>query len=174
MELLTRFELVTSSLPSTVGPSSPCCIRLFGDFLSQKDAVATCLFHCVHPRVSPCGSRCWSENAFRENSHHQIDHALRRLNGSNHQQICIHVSETIIVAGITNQLGQECPLCSAISLTEKMERIGHAIKICDFLYKFIVGQTLEEITLLQPLENLLRLALNLLLRRKLCALFCWY
>ena len=61
LELLTRFELVTSSLPTTVEPSSPCCIRLCGVFLSKKDEVAACLFHCFRPLISPCGSRCGSE-----------------------------------------------------------------------------------------------------------------
>ena len=62
LELLGRFELPTSSLPTTAEPSSPCCIRLFGGFLSKKDEVAAYLFHCFHPRVSPCGSRCGSNN----------------------------------------------------------------------------------------------------------------
>ena len=62
LELLGRFELPTSSLPTAVEPSSPCCIRLFGGFLSKKDEVAAYLFHCFHPRVSPCGSRCGSNN----------------------------------------------------------------------------------------------------------------
>ena len=60
LELLTRFELVTSSLPTTAEPSSPCCIRLCGVFLSKKDEVAACLFHCFRPLISPCGSRCGS------------------------------------------------------------------------------------------------------------------
>ena len=61
LELLTRFELVTSSLPTTAEPSSPCCIRLCGVFLSKKDEVAACLFHCFRPLISPCGSRCGSK-----------------------------------------------------------------------------------------------------------------
>ena len=61
LELLGRFELPTSSLPTTVEPSSPCCIRLCGVFLSKKDEVAACLFHCFRPHVSPCGSRCGSK-----------------------------------------------------------------------------------------------------------------
>ena len=60
MELLGRFELPTSSLPTAVEPSSPFCARLFGGFLSKKDEVAACLFHCFHPLISPCGSRCGS------------------------------------------------------------------------------------------------------------------
>ena len=60
MELLGRFELPTSSLPTAVEPSSPCCSRLFGNFLSKKEEVAACLFHCFRPCVSPCGSRCGS------------------------------------------------------------------------------------------------------------------
>ena len=61
LELLGRFELPTSSLPTTVEPSSPCCIRLCGVFLSKKDEVAACLFHCFRPLISPCGSRCGSK-----------------------------------------------------------------------------------------------------------------
>ena len=61
LELLGRFELPTSSLPTAVEPSSPCCTRLCGGFLSKKDEVAACLFHCFRPLISPCGSRCGSE-----------------------------------------------------------------------------------------------------------------
>ena len=61
LELLGRFELPTSSLPTTVEPSSPCCIRLCGVFLSKKDEIAACLFHCFRPLISPCGSRCGSK-----------------------------------------------------------------------------------------------------------------
>ena len=57
-----RFELPTSSLPTAVEPSSPCCTRLCGGFLSKKDEVAACLFHCFRPLISPCGSRCGSNN----------------------------------------------------------------------------------------------------------------
>ena len=62
LELLGRFELPTSSLPTTVELSSPCCIRLCGVFLSKKEEVAACLFHCFRPLISPCGSRCGSNN----------------------------------------------------------------------------------------------------------------
>ena len=55
LELLGRFELPTSSLPTTVEPSSPCCIRLCGVFLSKKDEVAACLFHCFRPLISRVG-----------------------------------------------------------------------------------------------------------------------
>ena len=61
LELLGRFELPTSSLPTTAEPSSPCSIRLSSGFLSKKDEVAACLFHCFRPHVSPCGSRCGSK-----------------------------------------------------------------------------------------------------------------
>ena len=62
LELLGRFELPTSSLPTAVEPSSPCCTRLCGGFLSKKDEVAACLFHCFRPLIFPCGSRCGSNN----------------------------------------------------------------------------------------------------------------
>ena len=57
MELLGRFELPTSSLPTTVEPSSPCCTRLCGVFLSKKEEVAACLFHCFRPLIFPRGSK---------------------------------------------------------------------------------------------------------------------
>ena len=65
LELLGRFELPTSSLPTAVEPSNPCCTRLFGGFLSKKDEVTACLFHCFRPRISPCGSRCGSSGHLR-------------------------------------------------------------------------------------------------------------
>ena len=61
LELLGRFELPTSSLPNVVEPSSPCSIRLSSGFLSKKDEVAACLFHCFRPLIFPCGSRCGSK-----------------------------------------------------------------------------------------------------------------
>ena len=36
LELLGRFELPTSSLPTAVEPSSPCCTRLFGGFCPKR------------------------------------------------------------------------------------------------------------------------------------------
>ena len=62
LELLGRFELPTSSLPTVVEPSSPCSKCLSSCFLSNLDEVAAYLFHCFDPRVSPCGSRCGSNN----------------------------------------------------------------------------------------------------------------
>jgi hypothetical protein len=52
LELLGGFEPPTSSLPSVVEPSSPCSIRLSGGFLSKKDEVTACLFHCFRPLIS--------------------------------------------------------------------------------------------------------------------------
>ena len=39
----------------------PLLHKAFRRFFVQKDEVTACLFHCFHPRVSPCGSRCGSE-----------------------------------------------------------------------------------------------------------------
>lgn len=52
-----------------------------------------------------------------------------------------------------------------------MKRIGHTIKIYDFLYKFIMGQSLKKIMLPQPPENLLCMAFYLLRRCEPCTLF---
>ena len=62
LELLGRFELPTSSLPTAVEPSSPCCSRLFGNFLSKKEEVAACLFHCFRPCVSKLYPRKWTRD----------------------------------------------------------------------------------------------------------------
>ena len=61
LELLSGFEPLTSSLPTAVEPSIPCCTRLSGGFFFKKDEVTTCLLHCFRPLVSPCGSRCGSK-----------------------------------------------------------------------------------------------------------------
>ena len=60
LELLGRFELPTSSLPTAQKPFKYCCTRLLGSFLSKKDEVAHSLFRCFRPLISPCGSRCGS------------------------------------------------------------------------------------------------------------------
>ena len=40
----------------------PLLYKAFRRFLSKKDEVAACLFHCFHPHVSPCGARCGSNH----------------------------------------------------------------------------------------------------------------
>ena len=60
LELLGRFELPTSSLPSDKMPSSRCDIRVCGRFYRKKDEVENALLHVLRPFVSPCGSRCGS------------------------------------------------------------------------------------------------------------------
>ena len=62
MELLGRFELPTSSLPSDKMPSSRCGTRVCGRFYRKKDEVGNSLLHVFRPLVSPCGSRCGSNN----------------------------------------------------------------------------------------------------------------
>ena len=42
----------------------PLLYKALRRFLSKKDEVAACLFHCFHPHVSPCGSRCGSSGNF--------------------------------------------------------------------------------------------------------------
>jgi len=56
----TADYLADQLLPTAVESSNPCCTMLFGVFSSKKDEVAACLFHCFHPRISPCGSACGS------------------------------------------------------------------------------------------------------------------
>ena len=40
----------------------PLLYKALRRFLSKKDEVAACLFHCFRPLISPCGSRCGSES----------------------------------------------------------------------------------------------------------------
>lgn len=51
-----------------------------------------------------------------------------------------------------------------------MESISNAIEVYDFLNEFAVGQTLEIIAILEPLENQLCLVLDISGRRELGAL----
>ena len=60
LELLGRFELPTSSLPTASEASIRCAARLSGAFGSKRDEVVACIFHCFRPLVSPCGSACGS------------------------------------------------------------------------------------------------------------------
>ncbi len=39
----------------------PLLYKALRHFLSKKDEVAACLFHCFRPLISPCGSRCGSK-----------------------------------------------------------------------------------------------------------------
>ena len=40
----------------------PLLYKALRRFLSKKDEVAACLFHCFRPLISPCGSRCGSKS----------------------------------------------------------------------------------------------------------------
>ena len=40
----------------------PLLYKALRRFFVQKDEVAVCLFHCFRPLISPCGSRCGSNN----------------------------------------------------------------------------------------------------------------
>ena len=60
LELLGRFELPTSSLPTALEASIHCAARLSGAFRSKKDEVVACIFHSFRPLVFPCGSACGS------------------------------------------------------------------------------------------------------------------
>ena len=101
LEPLGRFELPTSSLPSAVEPSSPCCTRLFGSFLSKKDEVAACLFHCFHPHVSPWGSRCGSSGNFC------IKEAADRLHR--------HIRFTVSLSELLRVLSSMKAFCSSLA-----------------------------------------------------------
>ena len=57
LELLGRFELPTSSLPSDKMPSSRWYIRLCGRFYRKKDEVGNSLLHVFSSRISLCGSK---------------------------------------------------------------------------------------------------------------------
>lgn len=99
----------------------------------------------------------------------QVGYTMRCLYGCDHQQIGVHVSKVDIISGITHKLRQKQTLRPAIAFAERMKCIGDAIKICDFLSKFIARQTFEIVTLLEPLKNQFGLMLNICSRCKLCS-----
>ena len=59
LELLGRFELPTSSLPTTVEPSSPCCIRLCGVFFCPKRMRSQPVCSIVSVRSFPVWVTVW-------------------------------------------------------------------------------------------------------------------
>lgn len=73
------------------------------------------------------------QDAFCKNIFQQIRHTLGRLNGCCHQKIGIHISKIDLISGVADELRQEYALGSAISLSERVQSVGDAIEINDFL-----------------------------------------
>ena len=57
-------------------------------------------------------------NAFTKYLFQQIRYSLRRLNRSNHQKFCIHISEVDVISSVADQLCQEGTLGSAVAFPE--------------------------------------------------------
>lgn len=93
------------------------------------------------------------QDAFCENIFQQIRDTLGRLNGCYHQKIGIHISKIDLISGVADELRQECALGSAISLSERVQGVGGAIEINDFLYELVMGQTFEIIAGPEPPKN---------------------
>lgn len=92
-------------------------------------------------------------NAFTHHLSQQICHALGGLDSGDHEQVSVHLRPVDVISRAADELCQEGTLGTAITLAERVEVIGGAIKIHDLVCKGIVGQTSKVILILQTIEN---------------------
>ena len=93
------------------------------------------------------------QNAFSKNLFKKIRHALGGLDGRYHQKVGIHISEINFISGVEDELRQKHALGPAVALPERVQGIGDAIEIDDFLYELVVGQTFEIVADPEPFKN---------------------
>ena len=109
----------------------------------------------------------YSLDTFLKNLLQHICHTLSRLDGCYHQQFRIHIGKADVITGVADELRQEGTLGSAVALTERVEGVGDAIEVYNFLNELTVGQSLEIVALFETLENQLCLVLDIFGRREL-------
>ena len=100
----------------------------------------------------------------------KICHTLGGLDGRYHQKVCIHVGKINFISGVADELRQKHALGPAVALSERVQGIGDAIEINDFLYELVMGQILEIVAAPQPFKNQLRLTFDVFSRGKLGSL----
>ena len=94
----------------------------------------------------------------------KICHTLGGLDGRYHQKVCIHVGKINFISGVADELRQKHTLGPAVALSERVQGIGDAIEINDFLYELVMGQILEIVAAPQPFKNQLRLTFDVFSR----------
>ena len=100
----------------------------------------------------------------------KICHTLGGQDGRYHQKVGIHISEIDLISGVAYELRQKHTLGPAVALSERVQSIGDAIEINDFLYELVMGQILEIVAAPQPFKNQLRLTFDVFSRGKLGSL----
>lgn len=107
------------------------------------------------------GSLLYSLYRLAKHLTQQVCHALRGLDGGDHQQIAIHLRPVEVMSRTADKLRQERPLGASVALAEGMQVVGGAVKIGNLLHECVMGQALEVILLLQPVKNQLGLRFDL-------------
>ena len=87
----------------------------------------------------------------------QVCHALRGLDGGDHQQVAIHLRPVEVMSRAADKLRQERPLGAPVALAEGVQVVGGAVEVGDLLHEGVMGQALEVILLLQSVKNQLGL-----------------
>ena len=91
----------------------------------------------------------------------QVCHALRCLDGGDHQQVAIHLRPVEVISRAADKLRQKRPLGAPVALAEGMQVVGRTVKVGELLHECVMGQALEVILLLQPVKNQLGLRFDL-------------
>jgi len=112
----------------------------------------------ICPSISPCLGHSWAWEGvavytFTQYTSQQIGHAVCRLDGSNHEEITLHLKPIDVISSTTNELRQEGALGTAIAFTEGMEVVGGAVEVHELVCKGIVGQASEVILSFEAIEN---------------------
>ena len=100
----------------------------------------------------------------------QVCHALRSLDGGDHQQVAIHLRPVEVMSRAADELRQERPLGASVSLAEGVQVVGGVVEIGDLLHEGVMGQAFEVILLFQPVKNQLGLRFDLPGRAEICPL----
>ena len=100
----------------------------------------------------------------------QVCYSLGCLDSSNHQKVAIHLGPVDVIARITDKLCQESPLGSAVALSERVQIIGCAIEVHNFLHKLIVGKSFKIVLFFETVKNQISLMLNILSRAEIRSL----
>ena len=87
---------------------------------------------------------------------------MRRLNGGDHEQVCVQIGKADMIPRMMDQLRQKSALRSAVPFPKWVKNVGIAIKIRDFIYEFIMRQTSKAAVIPEPLEELPSLAFDVL------------
>ena len=132
-----------------------------------------CHFSNLHAKEPaqgiPCaGSLLYSLDRLAKHLTQQVCHALRGLDGCDHQQVAIHLRPVEVMSRAADKLYQERPLGAPVALAEGMQVVGGAVKIGDLLHEGVMGQAFEIILFLQPVKDQFGLRFDLPGRAEIC------